>query len=208
MKFGDDRTRDAVARLVLERRYPQLRVVGTHHGFVTKDRAAADVLREVAEAKPDILCVGKALTGGYLTLAATLCTDAVAEAVCAAGPGALMHGPTFMANPLATAVALASVDLLVEGPWQQRVASIEGWLAGGLAAARDLPGVADVRVLGAIGVIEANEPFGAADQEWLVQRGVWLRPFGRLLYTMPPFVTERADLDQIVMAMVDLVANR
>jgi adenosylmethionine-8-amino-7-oxononanoate aminotransferase len=163
---------------------------------------------EHAEVRPDILCVGKALTGGYLTLAATLCTDAVAEAVCAAGPGALMHGPTFMANPLATAVALASVDLLVEGPWQQRVASIEGWLTGGLAAARDLPGVADVRVLGAIGVIEANEPFGAADQEWLVQRGVWLRPFGRLLYTMPPFVTERADVDQIVMAMVDLVANR
>jgi adenosylmethionine-8-amino-7-oxononanoate aminotransferase len=163
---------------------------------------------EHAGVRPDILCVGKALTGGYLTLAATLCTDAVAEAVCAAGPGALMHGPTFMANPLATAVALASVDLLVEGPWQQRVASIEGWLAEGLAPARDLPGVADVRVLGAIGVIEAREPFGAADQERLVQRGVWLRPFGRLLYTMPPFITERGDVEQIVMAMVDLVANR
>jgi adenosylmethionine-8-amino-7-oxononanoate aminotransferase len=163
---------------------------------------------EHAGVRPDILCVGKALTGGYLTLAATLCTDAVAEAVCAAGPGALMHGPTFMANPLATAVALASVDLLVEGPWQQRVASIEGWLAEGLAPARDLPGVADVRVLGAIGVIEAREPFDAADQERLVQRGVWLRPFGRLLYTMPPFITERGDVEQIVMAMVDLVANR
>ena len=163
---------------------------------------------EHADVQPDILCVGKALTGGYLTLAATLCTDEVADGVCAAGPGALMHGPTFMANPLATAVALASIDLLLDEPWHPRVAAIEQRLAAGLSAARDLPGVADVRVLGAIGVIEAHEPFGAADQEWLVDQGVWLRPFGRLLYTMPPFVTGPDDVDRIVTAMVELVANR
>ncbi len=163
---------------------------------------------EHAGISPDILCVGKALTGGYLSLAATLCTDAVAEAICAAGPGALMHGPTFMGNPLATAVAKASLDLLVSSPWQQRVAEIEAQLAAGLAPAAASPGVADVRVLGAIGVIEATEPFDAADQARLVERGVWLRPFGRLLYTMPPYVIGAEDLDLIVTTMVDLVADR
>ena len=163
---------------------------------------------EHAGISPDILCVGKALTGGYLSLAATLCTDDVAAGICSAGPGALMHGPTFMGNPLATAVATASLDVLTAGPWRQRVAKIEAQLAEGLAPAAAARGVADVRVLGAIGVIEATEPFGPADQAWLVERGVWLRPFGRLLYTMPPYVIDADDLGRITTTMVDLVSGR
>jgi len=116
--------------------------------------------------------------------------------------------PVVAAWAARTACSTCGALCVPAGPPGKGAASGRLRLVSGLAAARDLPGVADVRVLGAIGVIEANEPFGAADQEWLVQRGVWLRPFGRLLYTMPPFVTERADVDQIVMAMVDLVANR
>lgn len=163
---------------------------------------------EFADIVPDIMCVGKALTGGYLSLAATLCTDEVAAGICSAGPAALMHGPTFMANPLATAVAAASIDVLLESPWQRRVADIAAWLEHGLAPARDIEGVADVRVLGAIGVIEATDPFDDADQAWLVDQGVWLRPFGRLLYTMPPFVTASNDIATVTDVMVALVADR
>ncbi|MCE2524729.1 MAG: adenosylmethionine--8-amino-7-oxononanoate transaminase [Acidimicrobiia bacterium] len=152
---------------------------------------------------PDIMCVGKALTGGYLSMAAALCTPEVATGANAAESGALMHGPTFMANPLAAAVATASVRLLLSRPWAAEVAAIEASLQAGLAPAAGMPGVADVRVLGAIGVIETVDPVPvAATQELLVDRGVWLRPFGRLLYTMPPYISSAEDLRCIAGAMV------
>jgi adenosylmethionine-8-amino-7-oxononanoate aminotransferase len=162
---------------------------------------------EHAGISPDILCLGKALTGGYLSMAATLCTDAVAEGVCRADPGALMHGPTFMANPLASAVALASVRLLLDRGWADDVGRIEGRLREGLTPLAASPAVADVRVLGAIGVVEMVDPvpMGPA-QVVTLDHGVWLRPFGRLLYTMPPYVTADADLDRIVGAMAAVVA--
>lgn len=157
---------------------------------------------EHAGITPDIMCVGKALTGGYLSMAATLCTDQVADGVNAAEPGALMHGPTFMANPLAAAVAGASLDVLLSQPWAERIGEIESALMQGLEPARGLPGVADVRVLGAIGVIETREPMPASVQAQLVERGVWLRPFGRLLYTLPPYITDADDLALLTVAMV------
>ncbi|WP_066934959.1 adenosylmethionine--8-amino-7-oxononanoate transaminase [Microtetraspora fusca] len=148
--------------------------------------------------RPDIMCVGKALTGGYLSLAATLCTERVAERV-----GVLMHGPTFMGNPLAAAVANASLDLLAERPWRAEVARIEAGLATGLAEARDAPGVKDVRVLGAIGVIETHHSVDVAKiQDMMMARGVWLRPFGTLIYAMPPYACTPEDVDRIAEAMV------
>jgi len=158
---------------------------------------------EHAGVAPDVMCVGKALTGGYMTLAATLCTPAVAEAVSRGEGGGLMHGPTFMANPLACAVALASLRLLQDGVWRQRVAAIESGLREGLAPARELEGVRDVRVLGAIGVIELERPVDvAAATSAAVQRGVWLRPFRDLVYAMPPYVIDEQDLARVSGAMV------
>jgi adenosylmethionine-8-amino-7-oxononanoate aminotransferase len=156
-----------------------------------------------AAVAPDIMCVGKALTGGYLSMAATLCTPRVAAGVSAAESGALMHGPTFMGNPLAAAVARASVGLLVSSDWRGDVARIEQALASGLAPAAASAAVADVRVLGSIGVIEMVDdvPMAAA-QHIAVDRGVWIRPFGKLLYTMPPYVSTDADLTMITDAMV------
>ena len=162
---------------------------------------------EHARVAPDVMCVGKALTGGYMTLAATLCTSSVAEAVSApeAG-GGLMHGPTFMANPLACAVALASLKLLAGGngrPWRERVAAIEGALRAGLDPARELSAVADVRVLGAIGVIELEREVDvAAATAAAVEQGVWLRPFRNLIYAMPPYVIAEQDLAVVSGAMV------
>jgi adenosylmethionine---8-amino-7-oxononanoate aminotransferase len=168
---------------------------------------------------PDVMCVGKALTGGYMSLAATLCTRAVADAVSGGEGGGLMHGPTFMANPLACAVALASLDLL-EGPadaddgagaidrggargWRARVSAIERGLREGLEPARELPGVADVRVLGAIGVVQLQHDVDiAAATVAAVQRGVWLRPFRDLVYAMPPYVTDESDVDSVCDAML------
>ena len=145
------------------------------------------------------MCVGKALTGGYLTLAATLCTPRVAEAITAGEGGALMHGPTYMANPLACAAALASTGLLADGGWRDDVARIEARAADGLAPARELAGVADVRVLGAIGVDRSSTgPVDvAAATRAAVARGVWLRPFRDLVYAMPPYVTGDEDLARI-----------
>ena len=158
---------------------------------------------EHAGVAPDIMCVGKALTGGYLTLAATLCTDRVARGISEGEAGVLMHGPTYMANPLACAVAVASLGLLKERDWHAEVTGIEKGLTEGLEPARGLPGVRDVRVLGAVGVIETTDPVDvAAVQETVMRHGVWLRPFGRLIYTMPPYVTDPADLAQITTAMV------
>ena len=158
---------------------------------------------EHAGIAPDILCLGKAMTGGYLSMAATLCTDNVAAGVCAGAAGIFMHGPTFMANPLAARVSRSSIELLLGSPWQRRVADLERRLAGGLAPARGLAGVAEVRVLGAIGVIEARQPIDVGRvQELLIDRGVWLRPFGRLLYTMPPYILDEADTATLTSAMV------
>ena len=158
---------------------------------------------EWAGIAPDILCLGKSLTGGYLTLAATLCRSAVSAAIDSAPPGAFMHGPTFMANPLACAVANASIELLLESDWPASVRRIEDGLRAGLAPCADLPSVADVRVLGAIGVVELREPVDMqAIQPAFVEAGVWVRPFGRLVYLMPPFVIGDDDLARLCAAVV------
>jgi adenosylmethionine-8-amino-7-oxononanoate aminotransferase len=161
-----------------------------------------------AEVVPDIMCLGKAMTGGYLTMAATLCTDRVAHGITSGEAGVLMHGPTYMANPLAAAVASASIDLLLSRDWRTEVDTIEAVLTSELRGAADLPGVADVRVLGAIGVVEAREPVDVPSvQEIAMAHGVWLRPFGKLVYTMPPYVIDEADLDRITEAMVSVIAD-
>ena len=163
---------------------------------------------EHAGVAPDVLCVGKALTGGVLSLAATLCTEDVARGVCAAPPHALMHGPTFMGNPLACSVALASIELLLASPFRERVERIEAQLESELAPCRGLPGVADVRVLGAIGVVELTEPVDlGAVTEAIVARGAWLRPFGKLVYTMPPFVIDEVDLGVVTRAIREVVTE-
>ncbi len=159
---------------------------------------------EHAGVAPDVMCVGKALTGGYLTLAATLCTAEVASAISAGEGGGLMHGPTYMANPLACAVALASMGLLATGEWREHVARIERGLREGLEPAREAPGVKDVRVLGAIGVVQLDHEVDvAAATAATVERGVWLRPFRDLVYTMPPYVTAEADVATVCEAVVD-----
>ena len=158
---------------------------------------------EHAGVAPDVMCVGKALTGGYLTLAATLCTRAVADAVSAGEAGGLMHGPTFMANPLGCAVALASLELLDDGDWRGQVATIERGLREGLSEAAELAHVRDVRVLGAIGVVQLEREVDlAAASEAARRRGVWLRPFRDLVYTMPPYVIDEQDLTRVGDAVV------
>ena len=160
---------------------------------------------ERASVTPDILCCGKALTGGVLTLAATVCTEQVADGICRNG-NVFMHGPTYMGNPLACAVALASLRLLEEEDWRTRVQTLEKGLRQGLAPCADLPGVADVRVLGGIGVVETTEPVPVARlQAFFVEHGVWIRPFGRLIYLMPPYVTPTEDLARLCEAVVDTV---
>ncbi|GAA4130574.1 adenosylmethionine--8-amino-7-oxononanoate transaminase [Actinomadura keratinilytica] len=155
-----------------------------------------------AEIAPDIMCVGKALTGGYMTMAATLCSDRVAHGITTGEAGVLMHGPTYMANPLAAAVASASIDLLLSRDWRDEVDTIEAVLTACLDGAENLPGVRDVRVLGAIGVIEAREPVDVpAVQKIAMDHGVWLRPFGRLVYTMPPYVCTAEETERIADAM-------
>jgi len=163
---------------------------------------------EHAGIAPDILCLGKALTGGYMSLAATLMTQSVADTVSRKGEGVFMHGPTFMANPLACAAALASIDLLLAGPWQSRVVSIEQQLRAELAPCAGLSNVADVRVLGAIGVVELNHPVDMHSIPGrFVDRGVWVRPFGRLVYLMPPYVIEEEDLRKLTGAIFDVVSR-
>jgi adenosylmethionine-8-amino-7-oxononanoate aminotransferase len=162
---------------------------------------------EHAGVSPDVMCVGKALTGGYLTLAATLCTARVADGISRGEVPVLAHGPTFMGNPLAAAVAGASLDLLLGQDWAAEVARLESGLAAGLAPARELPGVKDVRVLGAIGVVQLDHEVDIpAATAAAVRAGVWLRPFRDLVYTMPPYVTGDADLARVASAVVAAAA--
>jgi len=160
-----------------------------------------------AAVTPDILCLGKALTGGYMSFAATLCKSFVSEVISQKGPGILMHGPTFMANPLACSVALASINLLESIPWRERVLEIERLLKAGLEPCRELPDVKDVRVLGAIGVVETKTPVDVKKvQERVVARGVWLRPFSNLCYTMPPFIAKADEVKEIASAICEALS--
>ena len=157
---------------------------------------------EHADVVPDILSLGKAITGGTMTLAATLATDEVAEGVCASEAGVFMHGPTFMGNPLACAVACASFDKLMDMDWRSAVTRLETQLKNELTPLADLDSVADVRVLGAIGVMEMAEPVDVGRaQKALVEAGVWIRPFGKLVYIMPPFVMSTGELSRLTGAM-------
>ncbi|WP_026423680.1 adenosylmethionine--8-amino-7-oxononanoate transaminase [Actinokineospora inagensis] len=157
---------------------------------------------------PDIFCVGKALTGGYLSMAATLCTSEVADGISRGEVPVLAHGPTFMGNPLAAAVALASIDLLLAGDWRGTVNRVEADLRQGLAPAKDLPNVKDVRVLGAIGVVQLDHPVDMAKAtDAAVDAGVWLRPFRDLVYTMPPYICTSDDIATITAGVVAAAAT-
>ncbi len=161
---------------------------------------------EHAGISPDILCLGKALTGGYMTQAATLCTDKVSLQICADPSSVFMHGPTFMGNPLACAVSLASIALLEEGHWQQQISAIEKQMNQELTECRKLPSVKEVRILGAIGVVELHEPVNLnVIQPMFVEQGIWVRPFSTLVYIMPPFVISESELRQLTLGVYKVI---
>ena len=164
---------------------------------------------EHANVAPDMMCIGKALTGGYLTLAATLTSKAVSDTIDQGEPGVFMHGPTFMANPLACTAASTSIQLLLESPWPTNIRRIEQGLQQGLAPCRASASVADVRVLGAIGVVEMKQAVDMHRITWaFVDAGVWVRPFGKLVYLMPPFIISDDDLAALTGAVVKVVKTR
>lgn len=158
---------------------------------------------------PDIMCLGKALTGGYVTMAATLATRDVSDIIDAGNPGLFMHGPTFMANPLAAAVAVTSIDLLLSSDWRQNIKRIAAELESGLSPCRQMKSVNDVRVLGAIAVVEMKQ---AVDMQTItrqfVEAGVWIRPFGKLVYLMPPYLINSDELHQLTSSLVEVLARQ